>query len=291
MNIDFFCPRWGSESIPWPLFARRIKNDGFAGVEVFPLGDRQKNEDMVAVLSDRGLSYILLQAELKEGADFRRYVDALERNLYTLLEYQGQDAKPRFIVSQTGREYYSRAQMEVCFDLCNRISQESAISIIHETHRNKWSYAAHVVKEYLLTFPALELALDLSHWVCVSESYLEDQNDAVDLAIRHAKHIHARVGFTQGSQVTDPRTPENGEALHHHLAWWDRWVGHMIAAGSPTATITPEFGPYPYMACMPNTTRPLADQYEVNLWMKQMLRKRYLGDDHTDEGKIKMTHY
>ena len=275
MNIDFFCPRWGSENISWPRFARRIKNDGFAGVEVFPLGDMAKNEDMVAVLIDLDLSYILLHAELEEGADFKRYIDALERNLYTLLSYQQVSARPQYIVSQTGREYYSKEQMKVCFELCDRISQESSIPIIQETHRNKWSYAAHVVKDYLEAFPSLELALDLSHWVCVSESYLEDQQDAIDLAIRHTRHVHARVGHPQGPQVTDPRTPENQEALQYHLAWWDRWIGHLRQTGCDCATMTPEFGPYPYMAYIPKTTQPVADQYELNRWMKHLLKARY----------------
>lgn len=276
MRIDFYCPRWGSEHIRWPVFAQRVKTDGFAGVEVFPLGDMGRNEDMVDTLTDMGLSYILLHAELEEGPNFSRYLDALERNLYALLSYQHATAKPRFIVSQTGREYYTRAQMETCFALCERISQESSIPIIQETHRNKWSYAAHVVKDYLKAFPRLELALDLSHWVCVSESYLEDQQEAVDLAIRHTKHIHARVGHPQGPQVTDPRTPENQEALNHHLAWWDRWIDQLKQLDYPCATITPEFGPYPYMAYIPQTTQPVADQYELNCWMKQLLTERYV---------------
>ena len=275
MKIDFFCPRWGSEDLSWPSFAKRIKNDGFAGVEVFPLGEMRKNEEMVAVLGDLGLSYILLHAELVEGADFDRYLDALERNLYALLSYQNREAKPRFIVTQTGREYYTKAQMEACFALCDRISQESSIPIIQETHRNKWSYAAHVVKDYLVSFPQLELALDLSHWVCVSESYLEDQQDAVDLAIRCTKHVHARVGHPQGPQVTDPRTPENREALNHHLAWWDQWIDHLERMGHSSTTNTPEFGPHPYMAYLPHTRRPVAEQYEINCWMKRLLEARY----------------
>lgn len=275
MDIEFFCPRWGSEHIPWSLFAQRIKGDDFVGVEVFPLGDMAVNADMVTVLNDMNLSYILLHAELEEGANFNRYVDALERNLYALLSYQQASAKPRFIVSQTGREYYNKDQMEVCFALCDRISRESSIPIIQETHRNKWSYAAHVVKDYLRAFPSLELALDISHWVCVSESYLEDQQDAVDLAIRHTKHIHARIGFPQGPQVTDPRAPENQGALDYHLAWWDRWMDYLIQTGRSSATITPEFGPYPYMAYLPNTNQPIADQYALNCWMKQLLEARY----------------
>lgn len=273
--VDFFCPRWGSENIGWRTFAKQVKSDGFAGVEVFPLGDMAKNDDMVAILEDNNLSYILLHAEMQEGPCFDRYLDALERNLYTLLSYQNANAKPRFIVSQTGREYHTRGQMEMCFELCDRIANESSIPIIHETHRNKWSYAAHVVKDYLLAFPQLKLALDISHWVCVSESFLEDQQEAVELAIKHAKHIHARVGHTQGPQVTDPRATENQVALNHHLNWWDKWVSYHKAVGNERLTITPEFGPYPYMPYIPNTTAPIGDQYEINCWMKRVLDKRY----------------
>lgn len=280
MQIDFFCPRWGSEHVDWTMFAQRVKGDGYVGVEVFPLGDMPKNEDMIAALRDAGLSYILLHAELQEGKDFDRYLDALERNLYALLSYQDHAMKPRFIVSQTGREYYTREQMEICFALCDRIANESSIPIIQETHRNKWSYAAHIVNDYLKTFPALQLALDLSHWVCVSESYLEDQDDAVELAIRRTRHIHARVGFPEGPQVTDPRLPENQEALNYHLAWWDRWIDHRVSNGAMCATITPEFGPYPYMALLPGTKQPLADQYELNRWMKQLLQTRYAHVQH-----------
>ncbi|MFD2598667.1 sugar phosphate isomerase/epimerase family protein [Sphingobacterium corticis] len=275
MKIDFFCPRWGSEGLQWNEFAEKIANDGYVGVEVYPLGDESTNQDMLSALEEKNLSYILLHAEMKEGKNFEKYLEALERNLYRLLDYQNQQMQPRFIVTQTGREYYSMDQMEQCFAICNRIAKESGIEIIQETHRNKWSYAAHVVKDYLARFPELKLALDLSHWVCVSESYLEDQQDAVDLAIQHTRHIHARVGHTQGPQVLDPSAPENREALQHHLNWWDRWVSRLDADGVKIATITPEFGPYPYLPFKPFTKEPISDQYAVNLWMMNHLKKRY----------------
>ncbi|WP_033565120.1 hypothetical protein [Sphingobacterium sp. SYP-B4668] len=275
MQIDFYCPRWGAEHIPWCQFTKKVKQEGFAGVEVFPLGDKPNNIDMVTTFGDSGLSYILLHAELQEGKDFNRYIYALERNLYTLLEYQDGYSKPEFIVSQTGREYYSRSQMEICFAICDRISEESSIKIVQETHRNKWSFAAHVVKDYLTEFPSLELALDFSHWVCVSESYLEDQVEAIDLAIKHGRHLHARVGFLEGPQVTDPRAPENHQALQHHLAWWDQWITYLKTIGTNRTTITPEFGPYPYMQYQPFTQQPIAGQWEINCWMRQMLEERY----------------
>lgn len=276
MKIDFFYPRWGSEAIDWVDFAQQVKVEDFDGIEVFPLGDIARNENMVNILQDTGLDYILLQAELTEnGSNFNRYMDALERNLYSLISYQKNHIKPRYIVSQTGREYFSIEQMAQCFALCDRIAQESGIPILQETHRNKWSYAAHIVNDYLKSFPSLRLALDLSHWVCVSESFLEDQQASIDLAIKHADHLHARVGHPQGSQVTDPRTNENKEALEHHLAWWDQWIAYLVKQGRSCATITPEFGPYPYMAYAPHSRSPVADQHEINLWMMRMLKQRF----------------
>src|SRR5690606_23205597 len=276
MKIDFFYPRWGSEAIDWGDFAQQVKVNDFEGVEVFPLGDKARNENMVTILQDKGLEYILLQAELTEdGSNFNRYMDALERNLYALVAYQNNHIKPRYIVSQTGREYFSMEQMGHCFDLCDRIAQESGIPILQETHRNKWSYAAHVVKDYLHRFPSLRLALDLSHWVCVSESFLEDQQASIDLAITHADHLHARVGHPQGPQVTDPRANENKEALDHHLAWWDQWIAYLVKQGRSLVTITPEFGPYPYMAYLPHSRSTLANQHEINLWMMRQLKQRY----------------
>jgi hypothetical protein len=42
-------------------------------------------------------------------------------------------------------------------------------------------------------------------------------------------------------------------------------------------TITPEFGPYPYMQHLPFTRMPVANQWEVNLYMKELLKKRFSG--------------
>lgn len=275
LSIKYYYPRWGSETVAWDDFAGKVKQAGFQGIEVYPLQHRHEKPDMLRALEDHGLEFSLLHAEMKEGKDFAAYKKALERNLVELTAYEGKGLRPQFITSQTGREYYSKDQMAECFAICEQVSRESGIPVIQETHRNKWSFAAHVVKEYLQQFPSLQLALDLSHWVCVSESYLEDQQDAVDLAIRHTRHLHARVGHIQGPQVTDPRTPENREALEHHLQWWDQWITHLRASGATQCTITPEFGPYPYLPYQVGTTTPVASQWDINCFMKTLLEQRY----------------
>jgi sugar phosphate isomerase/epimerase len=275
MQIKFYAPRWGSEHLPWPEFAAKAVADGYDGVEVFPLQTLHERDALLQALEDYNLELALLHSEMQEGKDFERYKMALQKNLEILATYQTDKIKPRFINSHTGREYYTKSQMAECFAMCDDFSRKTGIRIIHETHRNKWAYAAHVVKEYLEEFKEVRLALDLSHWVCVSESYLEDQDEAVELAMQHADHLHARVGHTEGPQVTDPRAPENAEALAHHLQWWDRWMDIQIKKGRDTCTITPEFGPYPYMSYQCYTNEPIADQWAINMFMKNLLKSRY----------------
>jgi len=275
LKINFYCPRWGSEDIPWNRFCEEVKTAGFDGVEVYPLKTPNEKPEMLRQLAANGLEFSLLHAEMKEGKGFEKYKLALERNLYELVSYQNDKIKPQFITTQTGREYYSQEQMTECFEICDRISEQSGIKIIQETHRNKWSYAAHIVKDYLEKFPSLELALDVSHWICVSESYLEDQQDAIDIAIQHTTHLHARVGHLEGPQVTDPRAEENQEALTQHLMIWDKWIMHLRKNKISKCTITPEFGPYPYMSYKNNTTKPIASQWGINCFMKNLLKNRY----------------
>jgi len=273
--VKFYAPRWGMENVPWARFLEMVKSNGFQGIEVYPLRKPEEKQEMLKGLAARGLEFSLIHTVSGPQRNFKEYVNAMEENLYTLVNYQSYGIKPEFITSQTGREYYTKEQMAICFDICDRISREAAIPIIQETHRNKWSYAAHIVKEYLNDFPLISLALDFSHWVCVSESYLEDQQDAVELAINHGVHLHARVGHPQGPQVTDPRAPENAEALKFHLQWWDQWISRLIEKGIRQCSITPEFGPYPYMSYLSFTTIPVSNQWEINCYMKDMLTRRY----------------
>jgi sugar phosphate isomerase/epimerase len=275
LNIKFYAPRWGSEHIGWHDFAKKVSDAGYVGIEAFPLQALHEKDDMLQAMTDNGLELILLHSELHVGSDFEKYKQALIRNLDILAGYQTNELKPQFINSQTGKDYYTKAQMAECFAICDEFSRKTGVKLIHETHRNKWSFAAHVVKGYLKEFPGIRLGLDLSHWVNVAESYLDDQDEAVELALQHADHVHARVGHIEGPQITDPRAPENAEALQHHLQWWDRWIAIQRKKGAEHCTITPEFGPYPYMSYHCNTTQPVADQWEINLYMRDLLQNRY----------------
>ncbi len=68
--------------------------------------------------------------------------------------------------------------------------------------------------------PGMKINADLSHWVWVTESYLENFQDELAEAIIRADHIHARVGFTEGPQLPDPGKPFWKREVEFFLNIW-----------------------------------------------------------------------
>lgn len=272
MELLFFCPRWGSEHVDWSVFLPSVKAAGYDGVEVgipAALGAGEA-ERLGELLAQHELLCILQHYDTYTG-DF-----AAHKEQYAAWLEQVRRVKAFRINSQTGKDFFSIEQNRQLVALADEFSAQCNIPVLHETHRNKFSFAAHVTHAYLQAIPSLQLTLDISHWVNVAESYLEDQPEAVALAIDRTVHLHARVGYPEGPQVPDPRTPEWREALDRHLAWWDRLAARKRAAGE-VMTITPEFGPPPYLVTLPATGEPIASQWDINLFMMALLKARYQG--------------
>ena len=154
------------------------------------------------------------------------------------------------------------------------LHEQSHVPIYHETHRSRILFAAPVARTFMEKIPDLRLTLDISHWCNVHESLLEDQVDTVAMALNRTDHIHARVGHQEGPQVNDPRAPEWNAAVQAHYAWWDRVVEQKKKEGK-RLTILTEFGPSNYLPTLPYTRQPVADQWEINNYMLNTLRKRY----------------
>lgn len=272
MNILFFCPRWGCEALPWKTFFLQVKEAGYDGVEIgfpFTLSPNEKAE-IINGLKEYDLMVIGQHWQTMES-DFTEHTSVFKKHLYSLAPLN-----PLFINSQTGKDYFSVEQNLKLFSLANNIANETGIEILHETHRGKWSFAAHITKNYLQLAPQLKLTLDISHWYNVAESLLEDQQEAVALAIAHTHHLHARVGYQEGPQLIDPRAPENIEILNTHLQCWDALIKHKKANGQSNFTITPEYGAPPYQQLLPYTNMPITSQWDINCWMKDLLKKRYV---------------
>lgn len=269
MKILFSCPRWGAEQLSWNNFFKRVKESGYDGVEISLPPSVEEQETIMNGLAKYGLQWIGQHWETV-NPDFEEHRAGYETRLRLLASY-----RPLFINTQTGKDYYSFEQNQALILLAQSIEKESGITVIHETHRGKFSFSAHITHAYLQKIPSLKITLDISHWFAVAETLLQDQQEAVDLAISRTEHIHSRIGFTEGPQVNDPRAPEWKDVLQAHVERWDRVVALQRERKRPQFTITSEFGAPPYMPLQPYTLQPVADQWEVNVFMMQYLKNRY----------------
>ena len=269
MKINYFCPQWGAEDIPWDEFCAKVKAAGYDGVEAgIPFDDAQKSEIVVA-LEKHGLLLVGQYYQSFEK-DFEQHAKSFEKYLRHIAAL-----KPVLIDSQTGKDYFSPGQNSKLFALAQKITDETGVRIAHETHRNKALFAAHISRELLAANPQVRITADFSHWCNVSESLLEQQEEAVEMGISRAIHIHARVGYCESAQVPDPRIENWQPELNAHLSWWDKIVDFQVKSGMQVFTITPEFGPYPYMVHHPATNEPIASQWDINVYMMRLLKDRY----------------
>ena len=272
MKLQFFAPRWGRADQDVGEFARAVKDAGYHGVEASLPMEPKERDRWVAIFRDHDL---LLIAQHWETAapHFPQYAEEYERRLRNLAS-----AGPVFINSQTGRDFFSREQNLQLVSLAQRVAAQTGIPVYHETHRGKMSFAAHVMARLLEEAPEMAVTLDISHWCCVAETMLGDQQQAVQAALARTRHIHARVGFPEGPQVGDPFAPEWKDVLETHLGWWKQVVEHWRTPAHPFRgnTITTEAGPVPYMPTIPHRNVPVADQWEVNVAMMRYLNEELM---------------
>lgn len=182
---------------------------------------------------------------------------------------------PVLINAHTGLDRFGPAETEDLFHAALELERSIGIPLCHETHRRRCLATPWATAEILGKFPNLKLTADFSHWVCVAERLLEDFGDVIARAASRTHHIHARVGHEQGPQVPDPRAPEWLPQLRAHEAWWSQIWAAQRAAGLAESTLTPEFGPPPYLWTWPHTREPAADLADVCDFMARRQRERF----------------
>jgi len=275
MKLDFCCPFWGSEPMSFPAFLSRALESGYRGIEIkLPsepnfLSDFQQSLDRHREIDPD--FPLVLQCIIDPGSsnlDF--YILEIKNKLLELSSYA-----PLFINSHTGKDYYSFDQNCRILDAMQNLASQKGIRILHETHRGRFSFHAPSLVPYLERFPELELAGDFSHFCTVSESMLEGQEENLRKIIPNVSHIHARIGFEQGPQVNDPQAPEWETHSQLFLGWWKSILLDKKERKWDRFTISPEFGPKPYMPLMPYSLEPLSDQWENNRIMKEIIMKSF----------------
>lgn len=268
-ELKILATNWG---FPGTLdeYMAKVKKEGYDGIEIWWPMEKKGQDELFATLKKYNLEVGFLcgaqQSNYKEHFDFfKKMIDAAANNTIQ---------KPLYINCHSGRDYFSYEENKSFIDHTTPLSKSTGIIICHETHRSRMLFAAPVAKQYIDKNPELRITFDVSHWCNVSETLLHDQQETVNLTLERTDHIHARIGHPEGPQVNDPRAPEWEEAVKAHVAWWDKVVERKKQNGQRLTMLT-EFGPPDYMPTVPYTRKPLSDQWEINVYMMQMLRKRY----------------
>ncbi len=157
MTLLFFCPRWGSESLGIADFCAKAKAAGYDGVELaLPFGDQGGTEAILAAIHDNSLEFIG-----QHWATSQRDIEAHAEEFRRQLEWLA-DAKPLFINSQTGKDWFPAGWSERLIAIAGEVSKRRGLRIVHETHRGKFAYSAAVTRGFLERDPELRLSVDLA---------------------------------------------------------------------------------------------------------------------------------
>lgn len=269
-QLEIYATNWGFEGAVHE-FCAKAKEAGYAGIEVWTPQGIEKTDELIKAVEAFDLKLGLLAGNW--GATYQDNLQTYKRSIDHALTLS-----PRFINCHAGKDFYPHMYNDNFLEYSYQKSSSSNIPIYHETHRGRMLYSAPVAEQYVEQFQQLKLTLDISHWCCVHESLLADQKERIDLLLSRVEHIHARVGFAEAPQIPDPRDPQFDGAVQAHFAWWDAIVDDKAKKGE-VITMTTEFGPPSYMWTHLGSRKPLADNWEVNVAMKQLWEERYLNDE------------
>ena len=240
---------------------------GFCGLEASADLNQEETAQLHAALQTRQLAYI--QEIVTAGnyvprrdATVAEHVADTKRQMYLGIPLQ---AKQVSIIG--GCDAWTIEQSVSFFSQVREIAASLNISCSFETHRSRSLFNPWTTLEILHRLPELHLTCDFSHWVVVMERQLSNDWEMVLEVARHAKHIHARVGYDQGPQVPHPAAPEYRSALEAHQRCWAAIWNEQRSQGYQHSTMTPEFGPDGYMHTLPYTQQAVADLWEINRWM------------------------
>ncbi len=270
MKLYFTKSRWEWSRKPLVEFFDQVAAEGYDGVELYVPDLPESPEEIRGMLEARNL--LLVAQIVTVGSTPQEHLDSL-RERFELAAA----TRPLMVNSHTGRDIFSFEENLKIFAEACRLAEEADLPFAHETHRGRPTYNAVDTRKYLEALPDLKLTGDFSHWFCVHESDLQDQPENVQSAIQRVIHLHARVGFPEGPQVSNPLSAASKPDLERSVDLWERVIKYRQAQGAEFLTITPEFGPQPYMPLHPDTGKPLADAWETNARFHSYLRERWAG--------------
>jgi len=270
LKLLYLKSKWEAGHLALEAFLEKAKEAGFDGTELY-FPELEETPEEIAELHRK--HDLLLVAQMgTSGRTPAEHVSSLEELIPRCAA-----ASPVLVNSQTGRDWFSFEDSRRIFERALELAEEHRVHVVHETHRSRPTFCTTETLRHLDALPGLRLTADISHWMCVHESDLRDQEAALAMVTPRVDHIHARVGYAEGPQVPHPLAPEYEPALDAHLRFWKTVLDARRAEGRESFTITPEFGPPEYMPCLPFTRQPVADAWDVNVEFLGYLRAELEG--------------
>jgi sugar phosphate isomerase/epimerase len=267
MKILFGKSNWEAGDATIEDFLIMVKNSGFDTTEIY-LHSLSSDSNAVVEMHKKYELDLIAQV-ITLGSDIEDHIRSLEKQFRVALQ-----CGAFLINAHAGRDIFSFEDNLRIFKRGLELGRDNGIPVCYETHRGRPTYSVTQTVRYLESLPDMRLTSDFSHWMVVHESRLEDQAENLQLAMDRSDHIHARVGYEEGPQIPDPRAPEWKQDVENHIELWQKIADAHRKRGSEYLTITPEFGPPLYMHTLPFTEMPVADVWDINVYMKELLKRR-----------------
>jgi alkylhydroperoxidase family enzyme len=199
--------------------------------------------------------------------DVKEHIAYLRKHL-TLCKEVGVD----MVNCHSGHDSWSEAQATEYLVAALAIADELGVPVCMETHRRRLLWNPWQALALMKAVPDMHVTADLSHWVCVCERVFGADSDAewpeiIGTVADRCRLIHARVGYSEGSQIGHPAALESRYEVEQHMAWWKKIAEARLAAGDEELWVEPEFGAPGYQRCTPFTRKPEGDLWEMNSYM------------------------
>lgn len=268
MDLKILCTQWGHEHLSVEDFFSKVKAAGYDGVDTWMPEDKAARKIFIDLLKQYDLS-IVSQQHQATGNSIKKFCNSFEYYLNVALE-----CDPLLINSHSGRDYFTIDEQLAILDIAENFSAKNNIRIAHETHRGRMGFYPSNAYELFTKRPSTKITADFSHWVCVTESHLENFQSILEEAITRTEHVHARVGFIEGPQIPDPRKIHWQKEVDFFLSIWKRIYDYKKLSGAKLLTYTAEFGPPPYLWTDVETNHPVSDQWDINVYIKDLLKSK-----------------
>jgi len=83
-------------------------------------------------------------------------------------------------------------------------------------------------------------------------------------------------------RILDPAAPEYAKHLMTHEDWWSAIWNSQRARGMTESTLTPKFGPPPYLQTLPPGQGPVVDLGKICDWMATRQLQRFAEKDRSE---------